>query len=88
MALSTAYFWCFGHCIDWLSYEAKIYPNNALVTEVKMRGGMTGWQDEAIFKTEKKLQISDLDRTPLINDDDDDAWLLVVGWDDLSGCPH
>ena len=23
-------------------YEAKIYPNNALVTEVKMRGGMTG----------------------------------------------
>ena len=56
MALSTAYFWCFGHCIDWLSYEAKIYPNNALVTEVKMRGGMTGWQweqDGAIFKTEK-----------------------------------
>ena len=54
--LSTAYFWCFGHCIDWLSYEAKIYPNNALVTEVKMRGGMTGWQweqDGAIFKTEK-----------------------------------
>ena len=54
--LSTAYCWCFGHCIDWLSYEAKIYPNNALVTEVKMRGGMTGWQweqDGAIFKTEK-----------------------------------
>ena len=33
--------------------------------------------------------MTDLDPTPLITDDqDDDAWLPVVGWDDLSGCPH
>ena len=32
-------------------------------------------------------KITDLDPTPLINSDhDDDGWLPVVGWDDLSGC--